>query len=105
MRCFTQNRDVIQIGSFILTVQLCSSFFAAGAGLLTSVFQAKGEGTPALILSISRGLILIPTIMILHSLFGLHGVIFSLLTTEVLSFFVGLALYAHDKRKETGLLG
>ncbi|WP_290137679.1 MATE family efflux transporter [uncultured Dubosiella sp.] len=105
VRCFTQNRDVIQIGSFILTVQLCSSFFAAGAGLLTSVFQAKGEGTPALILSISRGLILIPTIMILHSLFGLHGVIFSLLTTEVLSFFVGLALYAHDKRKETGLLG
>lgn len=40
------------LAAFILTVQLCSSFFAAGAGLLTGTFQAEGKGIPAVIMSL-----------------------------------------------------
>ncbi|HFL3547381.1 TPA: MATE family efflux transporter, partial [Clostridioides difficile] len=39
VHCFSNDSDVIRIGAYILTVQLCSSFFAAGAGLLTGIFQ------------------------------------------------------------------
>ena len=63
VHCFSNDSDVIHIGAYILTIQLCSSFFAAGAGLLTGIFQAKGEGTPAVIMSVIRGLILIPSIV------------------------------------------
>ena len=62
VHCFSNDSDVIRIGAYILTVQLCSSFFAAGAGLLTGIFQAKGEGTPAVVMSVMRGIMLIPAI-------------------------------------------
>ena len=93
IHCFSNDSDVIHIGAYILTVQLCSSFFAAGAGLLTGIFQAKGEGTPAVIMSVMRGLILIPAIIFGNYFFKVNGVIFSLLVAEAISFITGLILY------------
>ncbi|MBH9754729.1 MATE family efflux transporter, partial [Clostridioides difficile] len=40
VHCFSNDSDVIRIGAYILTVQLGSSFFAAGAGLITEVGRA-----------------------------------------------------------------
>ena len=93
IHCFSNDPDVIRIGAYILTIQLCSSFFAAGAGLLTGIFQAKGEGTPAVIMSVMRGLILIPAIAFGNYLFKVNGVIFSLLVAEAISCLTGLVLY------------
>lgn len=97
VHCFSNDPEVIHMGAYILTIQLCSSFFAAGAGLLTGIFQAKGEGTPAVIMSVTRGLILIPAIILGNYLFKVNGVIFSLLAAEVISFVTGLALYQIEK--------
>ncbi|WP_131046035.1 MATE family efflux transporter, partial [Clostridioides difficile] len=85
VHCFSNDSDVIRIGAYILTVQLCSSFFAAGAGLLTGIFQAKGEGTPAVVMSVMRGIMLIPAIIFGNYLFKMNGVIFSLLVAEAIS--------------------
>lgn len=93
IHCFSNDPDVIHMGAYILTVQLCSSFFAAGAGLLTGIFQAKGEGAPAVIMSVMRGLILIPAIIFGNYFFKVNGVIFSLLVAEAISFITGLVLY------------
>lgn len=101
VHCFSNDPDVIHIGAYILTIQLCSSFFAAGAGLLTGIFQAKGEGTPAVIMSIMRGLILIPAIVFGNYLFKVNGVIFSLLVAEAISCITGFVLYKIEKAKET----
>ena len=38
--CFSHDTQGIYIAAFILTVQLFSSFFAAGAGLLAGIFHA-----------------------------------------------------------------
>ncbi|EGT4204381.1 MATE family efflux transporter [Clostridioides difficile] len=95
--CFSNDSDVIRIGAYILTVQLCSSFFAAGAGLLTGIFQAKGEGTPAVVMSVMRGLMLIPAIIFGNYLFKMNGVIFSLLVAEAISCITGLVLYKLKK--------
>lgn len=97
VHCFSNDPDVIHIGAYILTVQLCSSFFAAGAGLLTGIFQAKGEGTPAVIMSVMRGLILIPAIVFGNYRFKINGVIFSLLAAEAISCTTGLVLYKIKK--------
>lgn len=93
---FSNDPDVIHTGAYILTVQLCSSFFAAGAGLLTGTFQAKGEGTPAVIMSVMRGLILIPEIVLGNYLFKVNGVIFSLLVAEIISCITGFILYKNQ---------
>ncbi|HBG4019782.1 TPA: MATE family efflux transporter [Clostridioides difficile] len=97
VHCFSNDSDVIRIGAYILTVQLCSSFFAAGAGLLTGIFQSKGEGTPAVVMSVMRGLMLIPAIIFGNYLFKMNGVIFSLLVAEAISCITGLVLYRLKK--------
>ncbi|WP_461199615.1 efflux pump [Clostridioides difficile] len=97
VHCFSNDSDVIRIGAYILTVQLCSSFFAAGAGILTGIFQAKGEGTPAVVMSVMRGLMLIPAIIFGNYLFKMNGVIFSLLVAEAISCITGLVLYKLKK--------
>ncbi|HBF6022161.1 TPA: MATE family efflux transporter [Clostridioides difficile] len=97
VHCFSNDSDVIRIGAYILTVQLCSSFFAAGAGLLTGIFQSKGEGTPAVVMSVMRGLMLIPAIIFGNYLFKMNGVIFSLLVAEAISCITGLVLYKLKK--------
>ena len=91
--CFSNDIQVIHIASFILTIQLCSSFFAATAGLLTGIFQAEGKGTPAVIMSVVRGLVLIPAIIVGNWLFQLNGVIFSLLISEAISCITGCVMY------------
>lgn len=96
---FSNDESVINIGAYILTVQLVSSFFASGAGLLTGIFQAKGKGVPAIIMSVTRGLILIPSIIIGNCIFKVDGVIFSLLIAEAISFITGFVLYQIDKIK------
>lgn len=101
IRCFSGDTNVISIGAFILTVQLCSSFFAAGAGLLTGIFQAEGKGTPSVVMSVIRGLILIPAIIIGNYLFKVNGVIFSLLISEAISCMTGLILYKMGNAKDS----
>lgn len=99
VHCFSNNPAVIRMGAYILTIQLCSSFFAAGAGLLTGIFQAKGEGVPAAIMSAMRGLILIPAIVFGNYFFKVKGVIFSLLIVEAISCMTGFVLYKAEKAK------
>lgn len=103
IQSFSHDPQVIRIGAYILTIQLCSSFFAAGAGLLTGIFQAKGEGTPAVIMSVMRGLILIPAIILGNYLFKVDGVIFSLLVAEAVSCLTGLVLYQFEKGKKVAV--
>ena len=49
-------------------------------------------------MSVTRGLILIPAIMLENYLFKVNGVIFSLLATEAISFVTELALYQIEKK-------
>ena len=92
--CFSHDTQVIYIAAFILTIQFFYlSFFAAGAGLLTGIFQAEGKGMPAVIMSVTRGLVLIPAIVIGNQLFQLNGVVFSLLVSEAISCMTGCVMY------------
>lgn len=98
--CFSNDGKVINTGKFILTIQLCSAFFAAGAGLLTGIFQAEGKGMPSVIMSVMRGLVLIPSIIIGNYLFKVNGVIFSLIIAEAISFVTGaVMLFGKDLHK------
>lgn len=60
---------------------------------MTGIFQAEGKGMPAVIMSVTRGLVLIPAIVIGNQLFQLNGVIFSLLVSEAISCMTGCVMY------------
>ncbi|MGN1381415.1 MAG: hypothetical protein ACI4W2_01215 [Eubacterium sp.] len=62
------------------------------------IFQAKREGTPAVIMSVMRGIILIPAIAIGNYLLKLNGVIFSLLIAEAIPCITGFVLYISEQK-------
>ena len=97
MGLFSKSSDVIAMGTYILTAMLISTLFNGFTGLFTGIFQAAGKATQATIMSITHGLLFIPVIIIAHAKFGLHGTIWSLTITEILTCLVGLTLFLIKK--------
>lgn len=72
--------------------------FAGISGLLTSMFQAFGKGFQSNIMSVSRGVALIPIIIIANSLFQLNGVIWSMTVSEFFACLTGTILWLFSKK-------
>lgn len=103
VQCFSQDQKVLQITPFVLAVQLLSSFFAAGSELFTGIFQAEGKAAKATILAVSRGIAFVPAVILCNALWGLRGMIVSLLLSEAVAFLIGVVL-VNWREKEIGQL-
>lgn len=86
--------EVVKLGIPALRV-LSLSFCLAGVGIiLSSVFQAIGNGVLSLIMSLIRQLVVIlPVAFILNILFGVNAVWYAFLIAEGVSLALGLILY------------
>ncbi|WP_238652593.1 MATE family efflux transporter [Paenibacillus piscarius] len=92
---FTNDPQLIEMGSYILHVTFLSLFITGLTTLFTGIFQATGQGTPALVMSIIQGVTLIPVLFIANKTHGFHGVVWSLVIADAAAFLVGAAmLYA-----------
>ena len=96
---FSNDPTVLSIGTTIVVAMLISALFNGFTGLFISVFQATGQGMPTMIMSITQGVLYIPMIILLHYLFGLHGVIWSMTITEVITCLMGIVLFVPFNRK------
>lgn len=99
MHLFTNDPSFLKIGTYIMVAMLISALFNGLTGLFTSIFQATGQGMPTMIMSITQGVLFIPMIILLHSLFGLHGVIWSMTVTEFITCFMGIILFIPFNKK------
>ena len=90
---FVADRLVLGIGVTILTAQLVAMVANGFTGLLTSLFQATGRSVPAMVMSVSQGVLFIPIVLLGNLWFGLAGIIWALTVTEVIVFLVGLVLW------------
>ncbi len=95
---FSTDNLVIEVGVEVLTALLTATVFAGIGGFLTSIFQAFGKGVQANIMSVARGVLLIPIIVILNHYYKLDGVIWSLPISEALACLVGLVLWLVSKK-------
>lgn len=86
---FTSDRKVIQVGVTILAAQLVSSVFNGFSGLFTGIFQASGLGAQTGVMSTIQGTFFIPVVLLLHHLYGLDGLIWSMTITEGIAFVAG----------------
>jgi multidrug efflux pump len=92
---FTNDLQLIEMGSYILHVTFLSLFITGMTTLFTGIFQATAQGTAAFIMSIIQGITLIPVLYIANRMNGFHGVVWSLVISDVVAFLVGAAmLYA-----------
>lgn len=76
---FIADKMIVEIGTTILGAYVFAIPFAAVGMILMSSLQAMGKALPALIVALSRqGLVYIPMIYILNTLFKFEGLIFAL---------------------------
>jgi putative MATE family efflux protein len=101
---FSGDPSVLSMGTYILAAMLISALFNGFTGLFMSIFQATGQGAPTTIMAVTQGVLFIPMIIVLHSIFGLHGVIWSMTVTEVITSVMGVILFMifRKKLKSTG---
>ena len=96
---FTNDPQLIEMGSYILHVTFLSLLITGLTTLFTGIFQATGQGTAAFIMSIVQGATLIPVLYMCNYMYGFHGVIWSLVIADAVAFAVGAGmLYVLRKR-------
>jgi Na+-driven multidrug efflux pump len=98
-KLFSADASLFSIGTYILVAMLISALFNGFTGLFTGIFQATGQGTPTIIMSLTQGILFIPVIIILHNFWGLHGIIWSMTITEVITSIMGVIMFIIFKRK------
>ncbi|KAA9004742.1 MATE family efflux transporter [Paenibacillus spiritus] len=92
---FSNDPQLIAVGSYILHVTFLSLFISGTTTLFTGIFQATAQGTAAFIMSIIQGVTLIPVLFFANRLNGFHGVVWSLVIADAVAFLTGaLMLYA-----------
>ncbi|MNC50350.1 Multidrug export protein MepA [compost metagenome] len=92
---FTNDPQLIEMGSYILHVTFLSLFITGMTTLFTGIFQATAQGTAAFIMSVIQGITLIPVLYMANQMNGFHGVVWSLVIADAVTFLVGAAmLYA-----------
>ncbi len=99
LKAFTSDATVVEVGILILSALLVSTIFAGISGLLTSMFQAFGKGVQSNVMSVSRGIALIPIIIAGNFLFQLDGVIWSMTASEICACTIGGLLWVFSKKE------
>ncbi|MCD1260533.1 MATE family efflux transporter [Paenibacillus athensensis] len=89
---FTNDPQLIEMGSYILHVTFLSLFITGMTSLFTGIFQATAQGTAAFIMSVIQGITLIPVLFIANRLHGFHGVVWSLVIADAVAFLVGAVM-------------
>ena len=98
LSAFSGDHAVLTIGVTILVAQLVATVANGFAGLITSLFQATGRARPAIIMSMSQGILFLPIVLLGNHLFGLPGIIWALTVTEGLVFVVGVGMWLAARR-------
>ncbi|UJF33368.1 MATE family efflux transporter [Paenibacillus hexagrammi] len=89
---FTNDPQLIEMGSYILHVTFLSLFITGMTTLFTGIFQATAQGTAAFIMSVIQGITLIPVLFIANHMNGFHGVVWSLVIADTVAFLVGAGM-------------
>ncbi|SUD25262.1 Na+-driven multidrug efflux pump [Paenibacillus macerans] len=101
---FTNDPQLIEMGSYILHVTFLSLFITGMTTLFTGIFQATAQGTAAFIMSVIQGIVLIPVLFIANQMNGFHGVVWSLVIADAAAFLVGaIMLYALRNKLQPNL--
>ena len=96
IQVFIDDADVVAYGIRMVVALQLSAPFIGILFLCINTIQGMGKALPSLILTVCRqGLIFIPLIFLLNSMFGLDGVIYAQPTADYLSILVGILICVH----------
>lgn len=94
IRFFIRNDETIKLGSDFLRIACLATPFMIINFLMNTTFQAMGKGTESLVLSSCRqGIINIPLLFAMNTIFHLYGLIWTQLLADVLTLIISFGLY------------
>lgn len=102
---FISDTKIIKIGTPLFHISMLAQVVYGIIFLFTNVFQSTGKAVPALLMSISQGIIFIPSLFIGNLLFGLKGIAYALPISEFGTAALAIILYLtiksdlHNSRK------
>ncbi|KHK96424.1 hypothetical protein LK09_15870 [Microbacterium mangrovi] len=95
---FSADPSVVSDGTQVLTAMLVATVFNGITGLVIAVFQATEQVRNATIMSVAQGILFIPIVLLGNVVFGITGVIWAMTVTELLTFALGMTLFALSRR-------
>ena len=84
IQLFSTDVHIVHLATFMLKVTMTSLLLNGIGFLFTGMLQATGQGRGATIMAILQGTVIIPVLFVMEHLFGLTGVVWSLLIAETL---------------------
>lgn len=93
VRAFIKDEAVIEYGAKMFAIFQISCPFIGLLFLGSNTLQAFGKAIPSLILSLCRqGIIYIPLLYLLNSMFGLYGAIYAQPVSDIISIIISMAI-------------
>jgi Na+-driven multidrug efflux pump len=99
LSAFSTDKDVVALGAPLFKIATVSFLSCGIQYLAINVFQALGKATPAFIMSIAQGLIFIPLLLTLSSLFGIGGFAWAQPLADILMAATGGIVYLRLSKK------
>lgn len=94
-KTFMSEPQTLFYGAKFLRIAVLATPIMGMNFVINSSFQAMGKGKQSMFLSISRqGLINIPLLFLMNYWFGLYGIVWTQLVSDLLTFAIGYVLYA-----------
>lgn len=81
---FSNDAAIVGMATFMLKVTMTSLLLNGIGFLFTGMLQATGQGRGATIMAILQGVVIIPVLFVMNGLFGLTGIVWSLLIAETI---------------------
>ncbi len=100
LRFFIEDPETVLLGANFLRIRILATPFMFLCFSFVHIFNAFGEGGIALILGVTRWLIInIPMLFLLNYLFGIYGLVFSQLTSDVVMAAISFIIYYRYRRR------
>lgn len=97
LKMFISNSEIIKLGTPLFRISMLAQIVYGVIFLCTNVFQATGKAVPALLMSLSQGIIFIPALIIGNLLFGIKGIAYALPISEFGTAILAIILYMNVK--------
>ncbi len=102
---FTKQNDVVEYGISAIRALSLALIFMSISNTIAIVFQAIGNAKISMLFSILRqGIFLIPSIIILPTLFHSYGVMYAQFSADILTFIISMIIYIPFLKKEKQIL-
>ena len=94
MRFFIDDPDTVALGTRFLRIRCLATIFMFMSFYHVHLFNSYGRGGEALFLGVVRWCVFnIPMLFLLNALFGMYGIVWAQLVSDVLT--VALSFYVH----------